>query len=95
MQDKPSGAGDERAKTAAEDLQAQRVVLNEILFNYPETPKLDELVRELTIASTEFSESDKVERAVRDLIAGGLLHRVDALVLPTRAAVIFHDLHEA
>lgn len=95
LKDKPSGAGDERAKTAAEDLHAQRMVLNEVLFNYPESMTLDELVRELTIASTEFSERDRIERAVRDLIAGGLLHRVGALVLPTRAAVISHDLHEA
>ena len=96
MQDKPKGAGDhERATTAAEDLHAQRVVLAEVLYNYPATLTLEELVRQLTVAYTQFSERDQLERAVRDLIAGGLLHRGGALVLPTRAAVIFHELQEA
>lgn len=53
---------------------------------------LDELIRELTVASTEFSEHDRIQRAVRDLTAGGLIHRVGDLVLPTRAAVNFHTL---
>jgi hypothetical protein len=95
MQDKPRGAGDhERATTAAEDLNDQARVLREVLFIYPEAMTLDELVRELTAASPEFSERDRIERAVRDLIAGGLLHRVGDLVLPTRAAVNFHALEE-
>jgi hypothetical protein len=46
----------------------------------------------LTIDSVEFEERDRVQRAVRDLIAGGLIHRVGDLVLPTRAAVNFHEL---
>lgn len=94
MQDKPSGAGDERATTAAEDLQDQRRVLREVLFLYPETLTLDELVRELTIDSAEFAERDRIKRAVRDLIAGGLIHRVGDLVLPTRAAVLYRSLED-
>lgn len=58
------------------------------------TLTLDELVRELTVDSAEFQERDRVQRAVRDLIAGGLIHRVGDLVLPTRAAVNFHELGE-
>ena len=94
MHDKPSGAVDERATTAAEDIKDRARVLREVLDLYPETLTLDELVRELTVDSVEFQERDRVQRAVRDLIAGGLIHRVGDLVLPTRAAVSFHGLSE-
>lgn len=94
MHDKPSGAVDERATTAAEDSKDRARVLREVLDLYPETLTLDELVRELTVDSVAFQERDRVQRAVRDLIAGGLIHRVGDLVLPTRAAVNFHELGE-
>ena len=95
MHDKPKGAGeDERTTTAAEDAQDQRRVLREVLFLYPETLTLDELVRELTIDSAEFAEQDRVRRAVRDLTAGGLIHQVGDLVLPTRAAVLYRSLED-
>lgn len=74
------------------DARDQADVLREVLGIYPETLTLDELVRELTVASTEFPEHDRIRRAVRALTAGGLLHRIGDLVLPTRAAVNFHDL---
>lgn len=74
------------------DARDQAEVLREVLGIYPETLTLDELVRELTVASTEFTEHDRIRRAVRVLTAGGLLHRIGDLVLPTRAAVNFHDL---
>jgi hypothetical protein len=91
MQDKPSG--DERATTTAEqDARDQARVLREVLDAYPESFTLAELTRELTIDSTDFSERDRIERAVRDLIAGGLAHLVGDLVLPTRAAANFHSL---
>jgi hypothetical protein len=95
MQDKPSGAGDERAKTAAEDDRDQRGVLREVLFIYPEQVTLDELVLAMTMNVSGLHLSDRVERAVRELIAGGLLRRIDALVLPTRAAVNFYALEAA
>ena len=96
MHDKPKGAGDdERATTAALDDCDQARVLRQVLFLYPESLTLAELVRELTVASTDFQEQDRIERAVRDLVAAGLLHRVGDLVLPTRAAAYFDALEEA
>jgi len=92
MQDKPIGAAEEGATTAAQDSKDGARVLREVLDLHPETLTLDELVRELTIDSVEFEERDRVRRAVRDLIAAGLLHRVGDLVLPTMAAVNFHEL---
>jgi hypothetical protein len=95
MHDKPKGAGDdERAPTAAQDLRDQARVLDEVLTLYPESLTLDEVVREVTAASAEFDERDQVERAVRDLAGGGLLHRHGDLVVPTRAAVLFRALGE-
>lgn len=96
MRNKPKGAGeDERATTAAMDDHDQARVLRQVLLIYPESLTLAELVRELTAASTDFQEQDRIERAVRDLVAVGLLHRVGDLVLPTRAATYFHALEEA
>jgi hypothetical protein len=94
MQDKPIGAAHEGATTAVQDVKDRARVLREVLDLYPETLTLDELVRELTIDSVEFEERDRVQRAVRDLIAGGLIHRVGDLVLPTRAAVNFHEVSD-
>jgi hypothetical protein len=93
MHDKPSGAEDERAPTTAEeDAREERRVLREVLTIYPESLTLSELTRALTVGSPEFSDRDAIERAVRDLIAVGLIHRVGDLVLPTRPAVIFYAL---
>jgi hypothetical protein len=97
MQDKPSGAGNERATTTAElDDRDQAAVLRHVLSLFPETLTLDELVREVVgFSSSRFSERDAVQRAVRDLAAVGLLHAEGSRVFPTRAAVTFHNLYEA
>ena len=96
MQDKPSGAGDERATTTAhEDHRDQARVLRTILDLHPEPLTLAELTREMTHDSTDHAERDRIERAVRDLIGVGVLHLVGDLVLPTRAAVVCGSLYEA
>lgn len=96
MHDQPSGAGNQRATTTLDDDdRSQGSVLREILWMYPEPITLAELIREMTVASPEFSEHDRIKRAVRDLTAGGLLHRRDDdLVMPTRPAVRFYVLFE-
>jgi hypothetical protein len=95
MHDHPLGAGEDRAIiTAEEDVRDQSQVLREVLLIHPETTTLEELVRRLTAASMEFADRDRVQRAVRELVAVGLLHlRAGDLVLPTRAAVSFHRLY--
>lgn len=80
--------------TADEDTRDQARVLREVLFVAPEAMTLEELIRELTVASSDLMAQDRVKRAVRDLVSGGLLHRVDTLVLPTRAAVNYYLLGE-
>jgi hypothetical protein len=80
---------------AEQDARDQAEVLREVLAIYPESLTIHELIRELTVASTDFTERDRIQRAVRVLIAGGLLYGVGDFVLPTRAAVNFHDLPRA
>lgn len=96
MQDKPKGAGHASAATTAqEDCRDQAAVLRQILDLHPEALTLAELTREMTIDSTDHTERDRIERAVRDLIGGGVLHLVGDLVLPTRAAVYCHSILDA
>jgi hypothetical protein len=98
MQDKPSGAGDESATTTSQqDYRDQAGVFRHVLSIYPEVLTKDELIREMTggASSPSFAERDRIERAVRDLIAGGLLHEDAMLVLPTRAAVLAHSILDA
>lgn len=85
------GAGG-RLTTGDEDAREEARVLREVLFIYPEALTLEELIRELTVASTEYIEQDGIRRAVRDLIAGGLLHQNGDVIRPTRAAVNFSTL---
>ena len=84
--------GDNIRKTADEDRAQESAVLQHILFLHPAAVSVEELVRELDPERDSFSQRDAVERAVRDLTAAGLLHRSDALVLPTRAALRFDQL---
>ena len=92
----PKGPGTAEPITIADrDHRAHAEALRKVLSIYPETITLDELTRELTVASREFAEHDRVQHAVRELVAGGLLHLcADDLVLPTRAAVNYSRLLE-
>lgn len=76
----------------AQDLHDQGVVLIHVLTIYPTQLRLLELVRELMAGSKDFSERDRIERAVRDLMGAGLLFRCEGLVLPTRAALRFNQI---
>ena len=88
MQDKAMGAAD----IAAQDRRNQGVVLVHVVHNYPSSFRLSDLIRELTQDPESFEERDGIERAVRDLIAHGLLFRCEALVLPTRCALHVYRL---
>jgi hypothetical protein len=78
-----------------EDEREESAVLRQVLEYYPATLTQDELIREMTGGgSTAFTDADRVERAVRDLAATGLLHRPgeDGILRPTRAAVRYSEL---
>lgn len=83
---------EDRGTPAAEDVATEAAVLQQVLVDHPAQVTIGELVRELTSDSADFAERDAVERAIRDLTGAGLLHRNDAFVVPTRAALRFNEL---
>ncbi len=78
--------------TESEDRLVQRAVLTLTLAEHPAQLTLDDLGRELSDEPGDFAQRDAIERAVRDLVGVGLLHRHDEFVLPTRAATYFDRL---
>jgi predicted transcriptional regulator len=74
--------------TAEVDAAMESALLQQVLALHPAAVTLEELTRELG------EERDDVDRAVRDLVATGLLHRSESLVLPSRAALRFDELME-
>lgn len=89
MQDKGRPAAD----NAAEDRREEGAVLRHVVETHPSTLRLSDLIRELGDPS-DFSERDGIERAVRELVKGGLLFRCEGTVLPTRAALYLFDVLE-
>jgi hypothetical protein len=81
-----------RARAATDEEQAEQAVLALLLEVHPAHLSLDEVVRELTDRPDDFAPRDRVNNAVRDLVAAGLVHRHGAFVFATRAAVRFEDL---
>lgn len=96
MHDKPRGVDSEDASTTADqDARDQAAILRHVLSLYPQTLTEPELLKEMTGGlSATFEECDRHRRAVRDLAAGGLLSTETRFVVPTRAAVLFHELAE-
>lgn len=90
---------DESRKDAAvtpleEDLRDEVAVLTHVIDTQPQSLRMSDLIRELA-ASEEFADRDRVERAVGQLVRGGLLFRCKGAVLPTRQAVRFYELFNA
>jgi hypothetical protein len=95
MQENPSPRRSERrspSPTERDDAVVQRAVLAFVLAEHPTQLTIPDLARELCERPEDFAEGDAVERAVRNLAGVGLLHRHDAFVLPTRAALHFDRL---
>lgn len=86
MQDKAKSA-----TPAAEDRQLERAVLSHVIASHPTTLRVSDLTRELGDPD-DFAKRDGIERAVRELVKGGLLFRSDGAVLPTRAALYLCEL---
>ncbi|HWB69432.1 MAG TPA: hypothetical protein VG518_05600 [Solirubrobacterales bacterium] len=79
---------------AQEDARTETAVLHRVLELHPAQITIAELTRDLGGQSPGFAERDAIARAVRDLAGAGLLHHRDEFVLPTRAALRFHELLE-
>ncbi len=83
---------DEIRTPVEDDAAMEAAVLRLLLAFPPGHVTFDELVREVAVDPGDFGQRDAVERAVRDLSAGGLAHRSGKLVLPSRAARRFDEL---
>jgi len=82
-----------RAQTTAdEDDSAQQAVLALLIAEHPTQLTLADLIREIAAEKADFMETDRVERAVRDLGGVGLVHREGETVRPARAALRFDQL---
>jgi hypothetical protein len=80
-----------RARLSDESWQTS--VLSLVLLMHPAFWSAEELRREMLADGQSFSEVDAHDRAVRDLIAAGLLRREGNSILATRAAMHFYMLH--
>lgn len=85
--------GDHIRTTSEEDRSCEAAVLHHVLALHPTPLTLTDIVREL--GGEDFGRRDAVERAVRDLVGSGLMHRGGSLVLPSRAALRFEELSES
>jgi hypothetical protein len=84
--------GDRGVPRVPEEDRLEGTVLAVVLDAHPGQLSVDELVRELTTNPYNFGARDAINNAVRDLVGAGLLHRHDAFVFATRAAVRFREL---
>ncbi len=98
MQDQPIPGHRDRGSAetnATKDLRDQGVILIHVLTLHPAHLRLVELVREVTAGSADFADTDRFQRAARDLVSVGLLFISDELLLPTRAALRFNEIVSA
>jgi len=79
------------ASNAAEDQRDERAILAHLVETFPQTLRLSDLIREMG-GSEDFQKRDAIERAVRELVQGGLLFRCSGAVLPTRTALRAYEL---
>ena len=89
MQDK----GRRVVDPVAEDRRDEGAVLRHVVETHPATLRLSDLIRELS-DSDAFGDRDRIERAIRELVKGGLLFRCEGAVLPTRQTLYLFDVLE-
>lgn len=70
-----------------EDAIAQSGVLAFVIEEHPDHMTLSELVLAMRRQPERQGERDLFERAVRELVGAGLLHRHGEFIVPTRAAL--------
>jgi hypothetical protein len=78
---------------ATEDARVESAVLGFVLEEDPDHLTIPELSLAMSRCGAEdFSRNDAIERAIRELVGGGLLRIAAGLVVPTRAALYFERL---
>jgi hypothetical protein len=91
LHDQPKGddSGFRLPPTVAEDLSAQATTLIYVLAISPNHLTVPDLIGEIAKDSGDFGETDRIDRAIRDLTETGLLCNVGGVIRPTRAAQRF------
>ena len=98
MHDEPSRSTDSAWTTDHQDRAVRQGVLIHAIDLHPVHVTVSELIREMVNRPGDWNERDGIERAVHDLAGVGLLHRHDfrnrddALVAPTRAALVANEV---
>jgi hypothetical protein len=91
----PTGKGAaEPPSPHADDLRDQAVVLVALLDNWPVLLAIADLNREFSDEPAAFRRSDRVRRAVDELVAAGLVLACEEVVVPSRAALRFEQLSD-
>jgi predicted transcriptional regulator len=85
---------DESWTTRAQDIATEAAVIQQLLHLHPAQLTMKELIREIGGERPSFAERDAIERAVRDLVGAGLLHRREDFLTPSRAALRLNQLLE-
>lgn len=83
---------DETRSPSAQDTTIEAAVLRQLLALHPVQLTVGELALEIGGQTADFAQTDAVERAVRELAAAGLVHRVGDVVIPSRAALRLDEL---
>lgn len=74
------------------ELEDQALVLDRLLAHWPTQLQESDLRRELQLGDDEFSQRDRIDRAVVQLYWAGLALRCGPVVIPTRAALHVYQL---
>lgn len=77
---------------AGEDKKTESAVLALLLNEHPSRLTMDELILVLHADPERGDPEDAGERAVRELVGAGLVHREGRFLAPTRAAIYFASL---
>jgi hypothetical protein len=89
----PKGrASDDPPSPAGEDRRTESAVLALLLDEHPTRLTMDELILVLHADPDRGDPGDAAQRAVRELVGAGLIHREGRFLTPTRAALYFRRL---
>jgi hypothetical protein len=77
---------------AGEDRRTERAVLALLLDEHPTRLTMDELILVLCADPDRADPQDAGQRAVRELVGAGLIHRHGDFLAPARAALYFERL---
>ncbi|MBS1860989.1 MAG: hypothetical protein JSS68_04685 [Actinobacteria bacterium] len=81
-----------RPSAAAQDRRTESYVLALLLEEHPTRLTIEELALVLHADPERGDPGNAAERAVRELVGAGLLHREGRFLAPTRAALYLHWL---